>query len=116
MQGAVSGISGKSAPDSPYLLLRRAGLPADNHAGVAHTYDASPVGNNGQPGMGRRLRMQPDCPVDDAFCNDRDAEFHRITNNHILVSIAQAFGVDVDSFGTQPDPQLTTGALSELAG
>lgn len=28
------------------------GLPADNHGGVAHTYNASPIGNNGRPGNG----------------------------------------------------------------
>ena len=33
-----------------------------------------------------------------------------------LLGPREAFGVDVDSFGTQPDPELTTGALSELAG
>ena len=31
-----------------------------------------------------------------------------------LVSIAQAFGQDVDNFGTQPDPAQITGAVSEL--
>jgi len=161
------------------------GLPADNHAAVAHTYNASPVGNNGRPGdgdpdtwlplarfnaysyskvarlmqkldalgaldstliyvasdmgnpslhstrnvptllaggaagkfaMGRRLRLTPDCPADSPWCGENDPTFTAVTNNKILVAIAQAFGVEIDSFGTQPDPSLTTGALSELVG
>jgi hypothetical protein len=40
--------------------------------------------------------------------------FAGVSNNHLLVAIAQAFGVAVDSFGTQIDPKHTTGALSNL--
>ena len=65
--------------------------------------------------MGRRLKMSADC-MTNLWCSPTDAEFKASTNNHLLVSIAQAFGVDIDSFGTQPNPELTTGALSELAG
>jgi hypothetical protein len=159
------------------------GLPKDNHGSVAHTYNASPIGNDGHPGdgvpstwlplaqfnrysyskvarlmqkldelgaldstliyassdmgnpalhstrnvptllaggangkfrMGRRLRMASDCPTDNVWCKETDPGAKTITNSKILVSIAQAFGVDVDSFGTQPDPALITGALSEL--
>ena len=36
------------------------------------------------------------------------------TNNHLLVAIAQAFGVDINTFGTQGDPGFTTGALPGL--
>jgi hypothetical protein len=160
------------------------GLPADNHGAVAHTYNASPVGNNGRPGdgvpstwlplakfnrysyskvarfmqkldqlgvldstiiyvtsdmgnpslhstrnvptllaggtggkfrMGRRLKLKPDCPTESPWCGENDATFAPITNSKLLVSIAQAFGAEIDQFGTQPDPALTTGALSELA-
>src|SRR5262249_54771576 len=156
------------------------GLPADNHAAVAHTYSASPVGNNGRPGdgdpatwlplarfnaysysklarlmqkldalaaldntliymcsdmgnpslhstrnvptvlaggaggkfkMGRRLKLDADCPPESPWCGENDAVFSPVPNNRILVAIAQAFGVAVDSFGTQPEPELTTGAL-----
>ncbi|MGK4002408.1 DUF1552 domain-containing protein [Sorangium sp. So ce1036] len=159
------------------------GLPKDNHGSVAHTYDASPVGNNGRPGagnpstwvplakfnrysyskiarlmqrldalgvldstliyassdmgnpalhstrnvptllaggangkfrMGRRIKLKADCPPDSPWCGEADATFTPVTNSRILVSIAQAFGVEIDSFGSQPDPKLTTGALSEL--
>lgn len=157
------------------------GLPIDNHSSVAHTYNASTIGNDGHtaPGdpatwlplaafnrysyskiarlmqkldevgaldstliyassdmgnpamhstrnvptllaggangkfkMGRRIRMRPDCPPDNEWCGD-DVKVNS-TNNHLLVSIAQAFGVEVDAFGSQPDPSLTTGGLSEL--
>jgi hypothetical protein len=158
-------------------------LPKDNHGSVAHTYDPSPIGNNGRPGagnpatwiplaqfnkyiygkvarlmqkldalgaldstliyvssdmgnpslhstrnvptvlaggfggkfkMGRRLKMQADCPPDSPWCGENDATFKPVTNSRLLVSIAQAFGVEVDKFGTQPDPALTTGTLSGL--
>ena len=35
-------------------------------------------------------------------------------NNKLLVSIAQAFGVEIDSFGTQADGGITHGALTEI--
>lgn len=157
------------------------GLPADNHGSVAHTYNASTIGNdghqaagdpaswlplasfnrysyakiarlmqkldalgaldstliyassdmgnpalhstrnvptllaggaNGRFRMGRRIRLAPDCPPNNEWCGE-DIKVNS-TNNHLLVSIAQAFGVEVESFGTQPDPALTTGGLSEL--
>jgi hypothetical protein len=159
------------------------GLPRDNHAGVAHLYNASPVGDNGRPGdgtpdtwlplaqfnryvygkvarlmqkldalgaldstiiyvtsdmgnpslhstrnvptvlaggaggkfrMGRRLKMIPDCPSASPWCTENDPTFTPVTNSKLLVSIAQAFGDDTNAFGTQPDPALTTGALSGL--
>ncbi len=160
-------------------------LPADNHASVAHTYDASSIGKNGTPGdgspstwlplaqfnrysyskiallmqkldalgvldstliyaasdmgnpslhstrnvptllaggangkfkMGRRLKLAADCPPENVWCSENDATFTATPNNRILVSIAQAFGIATESYGTQPDSKLTTGALSELTG
>ena len=160
------------------------GLPADNHGAVAHTYNGSPVGTDGQPvgngdpatwvplatfnryayskvarmmqkldalgvlgstliyatsdmgnparhstrnvptvlaggangkfRMGRRLKMVADCPAANPWCGPADATFQATTNNHLLVSIAQAFGVPLTTFGTQPDPKLTTGPLPGL--
>jgi len=161
------------------------GLPKDNHGSVAHTYNASPVGNDGhgQPGsgdqnswltlakfnkysyskvarlmqkldelgaldstliyvtsdmgnpalhstrnvptvlaggangkfqMGRRVKLSQDCPPGTSeWCSDTQ----RVDkpNNHLLVSIAQAFGVEADSFGTQPSAALTQGTLGEIA-
>jgi hypothetical protein len=157
-------------------------LPADNHGGVAHTYNASTVGNNGvtntgEPAswlplakfnkycyskvarlmqkldqlgildstiiyvtsdmgnpnahstrnvptvlaggangkfkMGRRLKMGADCPSTDMWC-DTKPTYTPTTNSKILVSIAQAFGQEVNSFGTQPIKANVTGALSEM--
>jgi hypothetical protein len=160
------------------------GLPADNHGSVAHTYDASPVGANGNAvgsgtpstwallatfnryaygkvarmmdrlteygvvdstlvyassdmgnpalhstrnvptvlggglggkfRMGRRLKAPADCPSSDAACKPGDPDFNGTANNHLLVSIAQAFGVAIDSFGTQPNVADKTGALPDL--
>jgi hypothetical protein len=160
------------------------GFPADNHAGVAHTYDGSPLGSDGQPvgngnpaswsvlakfnrysyskiarfmqkldalgalessliyaasdmgnparhsvrnvptllaggvngkfRMGRRVRVAADCPPTSQWCGPTDAIFAGTPNNKILVAIAQAFGVSVDTFGTQAEPKWTTGALPEL--
>jgi hypothetical protein len=159
------------------------GLPKDNHGSVAHTYNASPIGNNGHPGdgspdtwlplakfnhyvyskvarlmqkldalgvldstliyvtsdmgnpalhstqnvptvlaggaggkfrMGRRLKMMADCPASNIWCGQNDAVFTPVTNSKILVSIAHAFGDDINTFGTQPDPALTTGPLDGL--
>ena len=48
-----------------------------------------------------RLKMTADC-MTNLWCAPTDTEFKASTNNHILVSIAQAFGLtDVTSFGTQ---------------
>ena len=161
------------------------GLPPDNHGSVAHTYDASPVGANGNAvgsgtpstwallatfnryaygkvarmmdrlteygvvdstlvyassdmgnpaihstrnvptvlaggldgklRMGRRLEAPADCPPSDVACKPGDPDFTGTANNHLLVSIAQAFGVAVDSFGSQPNPADKTGPLPGLA-
>ena len=37
-----------------------------------------------------------------------------VTNNHLLVSIAQAFGLKVNTFGTQPGAADMTGPLDGL--
>jgi hypothetical protein len=39
-----------------------------------------------------------------------------VPNNRILVAIAQAFGVEVEHFGTSADPRIVTGTLRELYG
>ncbi|HKU45199.1 MAG TPA: DUF1552 domain-containing protein [Polyangiales bacterium] len=79
-------------------------------------------GANGKFRMGRRLRLRDDCAkatMDFALpwspaCVDRGADDTRVFNNKLLVSIAQAFGVPIDSFGTQFDGGQTRGSLSEL--
>ena len=71
-------------------------------------------GAGGKFRMGRRLKMMADCPTTSPWCGGNDAVFTPVTNSKILVSIAQAFGDDINTFGTQPDPTLTTGALPGL--
>jgi len=55
-----------------------------------------------------------DCPTSSPWCAPGDANFTGMTNNHLLVAIAKAFGVDITSFGTQPTTDLTTGELAGL--
>jgi hypothetical protein len=160
------------------------GLPPDNHGSVAHTYDGSPVGTNGNPTgsgtpgtwtllakfnryaygkvarmmdrltdygvvdstllyassdmgnpalhstrnvptvlggglngkfrMGRRLKAPADCPATNLGCKPGDTEFKGTANNHLLVSIARAFGVAIDSYGTQPNAGDKNGPLDGL--
>ena len=71
-------------------------------------------GANGRFRMGRRIRIADDCPASNGWCQEGDPVNTTVSNNKILVAIAQAFGVQIDSFGTQPNSDNTTGALSEL--
>jgi hypothetical protein len=71
-------------------------------------------GAGGKLRMGRRLKLKPDCPENSPWCGENDAGFTPVPNSKLLVTIAQAFGVDVNEFGTQPNPAFTQGALSEL--
>lgn len=64
--------------------------------------------------FGRRLQMTPDCAPPNDSCKTRDTKFASGANNHLLVSIAQAFGVETDTFGSGPDPSFAKGALSGL--
>jgi hypothetical protein len=64
--------------------------------------------------FGRRLRITPDCAPPNDSCQVRQAAYANGANNHLLVSIAQAFGVEVDTFGTGADSTFTTGALAGL--
>jgi hypothetical protein len=65
--------------------------------------------------FGRRLRISPDCAPPNDSCMVRDVKYANGANNHLLVSIAQAFGVEIDSFGQGPDATTTTGALGGLS-
>jgi len=64
--------------------------------------------------FGRRLKLSPDCSPPNDSCKVRDPKYAAGANNHLLVSIAQAFGVETDSFGKGPDSTFTTGALAGL--
>jgi len=163
-------------------------LPTDNHSSVAHPYNGSPVGSDGQPvgngdsatwallakfnkycygniatlmkqldamgvldntliyassdmgnparhstrnvptvlaggangliTMGRRLKMTPDCPSTNQWCGPTDGvsptDYTPITNNHLMVSIANMFGIEVNTFGSQPNKSDVTGPLPGL--
>lgn len=65
--------------------------------------------------FGRRLKLDPDCAPPNDSCMAHDAKFANGANNHLLVSIAQAFGVNVNSFGKGPSTAFTTGALAGLS-
>jgi hypothetical protein len=64
--------------------------------------------------FGRRVQLSTDCAPPNDSCKVRDPKYASGANNHLLVSIAQAFGVETDSFGKGPDSTFTTGALSGL--
>jgi hypothetical protein len=71
-------------------------------------------GANGKFRMGRRLKVAADCPQSALWCGENDATFTGVSNNHLLISIAKAFGVDVNEFGQQPDAKYKTGPLDGL--
>jgi hypothetical protein len=64
--------------------------------------------------FGRRLQITPDCLPPNDSCAVRDQKYAGGASNHLLVSIAQAFGAEIDSFGQGPDSTYTTGALPGL--
>jgi hypothetical protein len=64
--------------------------------------------------FGRRLQQSADCQPPNSSCVVRDAKYASGANNHLLVSIAQAFGVEIESFGEGPDATYTSGALAGL--
>jgi hypothetical protein len=72
-------------------------------------------GANGAFKMGRSIVLPKTCPPDKFYCDDQPGQ-DLISNNKILVSIIQAFGIDENSFGTATDPTITTGTLAELKG
>jgi hypothetical protein len=61
--------------------------------------------------MGRHIALNTDCPPDRYHCTDPVYA----SNNKILVSICNAFGVPTDTFGESANPATITGALSQLA-
>ena len=70
-------------------------------------------GLNGKLRMGRRIKFRTDCPLG-TWCDEKSDDYQTVTNNRLLVSIAQAFGVDTDMFGSQPDVRDAIGTLPGL--
>jgi hypothetical protein len=86
------------------------GNPALHSTRNAPTILAGGVG--GKWRMGRYLQLKADCPPNRYYCSGTDQT--TIPNNRLLISIASAFGVTVDSYGSQTDPTLTQGQLDGL--
>jgi hypothetical protein len=64
--------------------------------------------------FGRTLKLDVDCAPPNDSCMAHDAKFANGANNHLLVSIAQAFGVNINSFGSNANSAFTTGPLAGL--
>ena len=56
--------------------------------------------------FGRRFKLTPDCAPPNDSCKPHDPKFAIGANNHLLVSIAQAFGVRTDSVWQRPQQHL----------
>jgi hypothetical protein len=70
-------------------------------------------GANGKIRMGRRIKYRTDCPSG-TWCDASGPDYQTVANNRLLISIAHAFGVDIENFGNQAEPALAMGALPEL--
>jgi len=70
-------------------------------------------GANGKIRMGRRLKYRTDCPLG-TECAITSADYQTVPNNRLLVSIAQAFGVEIDYYGNQAEFEHTSGTLPQL--
>jgi hypothetical protein len=68
-------------------------------------------GAGGKFPMGRRIKLKPDCAMNQRWCSGQE---QHVPQNRILVGIAQAFGVETDSFGGGTDSAVTDGVLNEL--
>ena len=70
-------------------------------------------GLNGKIRMGRRIQYRTDCPLG-TLCDPKGGDYQTVPNNQLLVSIAQAFGVDLVSYGIQAEAQYAGGTLPGL--
>ncbi len=70
-------------------------------------------GANGRLRMGRYVSLQSNCPPDNYWCAEQEKVIKPV--NQLLVSIAEAFGSSITSFGHPTNPAHAEGTLSELA-
>jgi hypothetical protein len=70
-------------------------------------------GLNGKIRMGRRIQYRTDCPLG-TWCDPKGKDYQTVPNNWLLVSIAQAFGVELPSYGIQAEAQYSNGTLPGL--
>jgi hypothetical protein len=68
-------------------------------------------GAGGKFPMGRRIVLKTNCPMNQRWCSGQE---QYVPQNRILVAIAQAFGVEIESYGAGSDSSVNDGALSEL--
>ncbi len=70
-------------------------------------------GAGGRLTMGRHIRLKENCPTVGEACEERARAL--ISHNHLLVSVANVYGVEIDSFGiTTDDATHAIGGLPEL--
>jgi hypothetical protein len=106
-------LDGLGALDSVLIYITsEMGNPSLHSSATVPTVLAG--GKNVPFRFGRRLKIAPDCAPANDSCSAHDVKFASGANNHLLVSIAQAFGVQVNSFGKGSDPAFTTGPLAGL--
>ena len=70
-------------------------------------------GLDGKIRMGRRIKYRTDCPLG-TWCDPNGSDYQTVPNNWLLVSIAQAFGLDLVSYGIQAEAQYSNGTLPGL--
>jgi hypothetical protein len=70
-------------------------------------------GANGKIRMGRRISYRTDCPLGTS-CDRHGSDYQTVPSNRLLVSIAQAFGVQTEYYGEQPRVEDSLGVLAEL--
>ena len=70
-------------------------------------------GANGALRMGRRIKFRTDCPLG-TWCDTSGSDYQTMANNLLLVSIAQTFGIELDTYDSQPAPVTAVGPLPQL--
>lgn len=68
-------------------------------------------GAGGKFPMGRRIALKPNCAMNQRWCSGQE---QYVPQNRVLVAIAQAFGVETNSYGAGTDSSVDDGVLSEL--
>ena len=63
--------------------------------------------------VGRRIKFRTDCPLG-TWCDTSGSDYQTVANNLLLVSLAQTFGIELDTYGSQPAPVTAVGPLPQL--
>ncbi len=83
----------------------------------AHSSENVPIvlagGAGGRLRMGRHIRLKEDCPGGGGACGDDTKTL--ISHNHLLVSLANVYGVETETFGRTTDDSIhALGGLPQL--